>query len=175
MSSAPSSGPLTAPSPTTAPNSPNTLPRSCAGKVACTIDSTCGTISAAIAPCRMREATSISGFAANPHSAEAIVKPPMPMRNSFLRPWMSPRRPPVIRPAAKASAYPAVIHWIWLSVAPAFCWMDGIAMLTIVTSTRSMKAAVMTIARANQRRLSPTDASPADASPTAVSPTEVLR
>ena len=35
--------------PTIAPNRPKTLPRSCAGKVACTIDSTCGTISAAIA------------------------------------------------------------------------------------------------------------------------------
>ena len=66
-----SSGPETAPSPTIAPNRPNTFPRSCAGKVACTIDSTCGTIIAAIPPCRMREATSISGFAAKPHSAEA--------------------------------------------------------------------------------------------------------
>ena len=56
----------------------------------------------------------------------------------------------MIRPAANASAYPAVIHWIWLTVAPASRWMDGIAMLTIVTSTRSMKAAVITMARANQ-------------------------
>ena len=35
------------------------------------IASTCGTISAAIAPWSIREATSISGFAAKPHSAEA--------------------------------------------------------------------------------------------------------
>lgn len=104
VSSAPSSGPETAPSPTIAPNSPKTFPRSSAGKVACTIDRTCGTIIAAIPPCRMREATSISGFAAKPHSADASVKPPMPMRNSRLRPWMSPSRPPVIRPAANARA-----------------------------------------------------------------------
>ena len=86
MSSAPSSGPETAPRPTIAPKRPKTLPRSCAGKVACTIDSTCGTISAAMPPWRMREATSISGFAAKPQSAEASVKPPMPMRKSRLRP-----------------------------------------------------------------------------------------
>jgi hypothetical protein len=47
-----------------------------------------------------------------------------------------------------------VIHWIWLKDAPASRWIDGMAMLTIVTSTRSMKAAVITIARANQRRRS---------------------
>ncbi|CAM5538660.1 hypothetical protein SCANM63S_00639 [Streptomyces canarius] len=104
VSSAPSSGPETAPRPTIAPNRPKTLPRSWAGKVACTIDSTCGTISAAMPPWRMREATSISGFTAKPHRAEASVKPPTPMRNSRLRPWMSPSRPPVIRPAAKARA-----------------------------------------------------------------------
>ncbi|GAA4094784.1 hypothetical protein GCM10022284_35040 [Streptomyces hundungensis] len=33
-------------------------------------------------------------------------------------------------------------------------WMEGMAMLTMVTSTRSMKAAVMTMARANHRRRS---------------------
>ena len=156
VSSAPSSGPDTAPRPTIAPKSPNTLPRSCAGKVAWTIDRTCGTIIAAMAPWRMREATSISGFAAKPQRAEARVKPPMPTRKSRLRPWMSPSRPPVTRPAAKASAYPAVIHWIWLKEAPASRWIDGIATLTIVTSTRSMKAAVITMARANQRRRSGT-------------------
>ena len=86
------------------------------------------------------------------------MKPPMPMRKSRLRPWMSPSRPPVMSPAAKASAYPAVIHWIWLKEAPVSCWMRGIAMLTIVTSTRSMKAAVITMASANQRRRSATAA-----------------
>ncbi|CAM5299964.1 hypothetical protein SFUMM280S_10649 [Streptomyces fumanus] len=108
-----------------------------------------------MAPCRTREATSISGFTASPQSAEARVKPPMPTRKTRLQPWMSPSRPPVINPAAKARAYPAVIHWIWLNEAPSSRWIDGTAMFTIVTSTRSMKAAVITIARANQRRRSP--------------------
>ncbi|GHC61524.1 hypothetical protein GCM10010349_31420 [Streptomyces flavofungini] len=43
---------------------------------------------------------------------------------------------------------------MWLNEAPSSRWMAGIAMFTIVTSTRSMNAAVMTIARANQRRRS---------------------
>ncbi len=104
VSSAPISGPQTAPSPMTAPNMPKTLPRSCAGKVTWMIARTCGTISAAIAPWRTRAAISIPGSAAMPHSAEATVNPPMPSRKSRRRPWMSPSRPPVIRPTAKASA-----------------------------------------------------------------------
>ncbi|GAA3488970.1 hypothetical protein GCM10018987_30530 [Streptomyces cremeus] len=42
-----------------------------------------------------------------------------------------------------------------LKLAPRLPWMLGMAMLTIVTSTRSMKAAVITMASANQRRRSP--------------------
>jgi hypothetical protein len=104
VSSAPSSGPATAPRPTMAPYMPNTLPRSCAGNVTWMIDSTCGTIIAPATPCRTRDATSMSGLTASPHSAEATVKPPMPSRNRRLRPKMSPSRPPVIRPSANASA-----------------------------------------------------------------------
>ncbi|BFP54540.1 hypothetical protein SCMC78_43470 [Streptomyces sp. CMC78] len=47
-----------------------------------------------------------------------------------------------------------MIHWIAETDAPVSRWMLGIAMLTIVTSTRSMKAAVITMASANQRRRS---------------------
>ncbi len=50
------------------------------------IESTWGTISEAVAPCRIREATSMSGLAATPQSAEATVNPPIPSRNSRLRP-----------------------------------------------------------------------------------------
>ncbi|GLW02257.1 hypothetical protein Slala05_58870 [Streptomyces lavendulae subsp. lavendulae] len=45
-----------------------------------------------------------------------------------------------------------MIHWIALVEAPKSWRMLGIAMLTIVTSTRSMKAAVITMASASQRR-----------------------
>ncbi|GAB2943123.1 hypothetical protein GCM10027028_51150 [Streptomyces sundarbansensis] len=47
-----------------------------------------------------------------------------------------------------------MIHWIAETEAPVSRVMLGIAMLTIVTSTRSMKAAVITMASANQRRRS---------------------
>lgn len=86
VSSAPSSGPETAPRPMIAPNMPKTLPRSCAGKVTWMIDSTCGTIIAAAAPWSRREPTSISWLAAKPQRAEASVKPAVPRRKSRLRP-----------------------------------------------------------------------------------------
>ncbi|GGQ23928.1 hypothetical protein GCM10010279_34660 [Streptomyces mutabilis] len=57
-----------------------------------------------------------------------------------------------------------MIHWIWLKEAPSFCRIDGIAMLTMVTSTRSMNAAVITIARAYQRRRSPAAGAAGDGS-----------
>ncbi|GHE54825.1 hypothetical protein GCM10017778_43790 [Streptomyces vinaceus] len=47
-----------------------------------------------------------------------------------------------------------MIHWIALVEAPKSWRMLGIAMLTIVTSTRSMKDAVITMASASQRRRS---------------------
>ncbi|GAA2458024.1 hypothetical protein GCM10010433_70130 [Streptomyces pulveraceus] len=59
-----------------------------------------------------------------------------------------------------------MIHWIELNEAPVSSWMLGMAILTIVTSTRSMKAAVITMASANQRRRS--DGSEDTAGPDAV-------
>ncbi|GGV89605.1 hypothetical protein GCM10015535_43790 [Streptomyces gelaticus] len=47
-----------------------------------------------------------------------------------------------------------MIHWIELNEAPVSSRMLGMAILTIVTSTRSMKAAVITMASAIQRRRS---------------------
>lgn len=59
-----------------------------------------------------------------------------------------------------------MIHWIAETEAPVSRWMLGIAMLTIVTSTRSMKAAVITMASANQRRRSAGAAPAAPGAPT---------
>ena len=50
-------------------------------------------VSAPPMPCRNRAATSISWFAASPHSSEAPVKTPRPARKTFLRPARSPSRP----------------------------------------------------------------------------------
>lgn len=70
-------GPDTAPMPLMAPNSPYTLPLSSGRNVTWMIDSTCGTIMAAMTPCRMRAPISISGPIARPERADATVKPSM--------------------------------------------------------------------------------------------------
>ena len=86
VSSPPSSGPLTAPSPAVMPNAASALIRSAAGKVTCMTDRTCGIISAPMAPWATREAISIPALCAAPHSADMIVKPTTPVRNRRLRP-----------------------------------------------------------------------------------------
>lgn len=66
----------------------------------------------------------------------------------------------MISPIAKASAYPPVTHCTAENDAPVDSWMLGIAMFTIVTSTRSMKEAVITIASAIHLRRSDTVTGP---------------
>jgi hypothetical protein len=76
--------------------------RSAAGNSVWMKERTWGTISAAMAPCRTREPTSIPPLWAVPVSTDATVKPARPARNTRLRPWLSPSRPPVISSSAKA-------------------------------------------------------------------------
>ena len=78
-----------------------------------------------MAPWRMREATSISGFGGEAaegggerEAADADEEEPLAAVDVA-------EPPPVISPAAKASAYPAVIHWIGLNEAPVSRWMLG--------------------------------------------------
>src|SRR5258707_9171475 len=52
----------------------------------------------------LRDATSAVGDWAKPHSAEAMVKPVIPIMYIRRRPYKSPRRPPVIRRTANDSA-----------------------------------------------------------------------
>ena len=47
-----------------------------------------------------RQAISMPGLWAAPHRADMMVKPLTPIRNSRLRPNVSPSRPPVIRTRA---------------------------------------------------------------------------
>jgi len=100
MSSPPSSGPLTVPRPAVTPKPASALIRSRGGKMTWMTDSTCGTMIAPIAPCATRQAMSMPGPCAAPHRAEKTVKPATPIRNSRLRPNMSPSRPPVISTSA---------------------------------------------------------------------------
>ena len=70
------------------------------GTVAVISPRTCGSIAAAVRPCSSRNAISCPGVEASPHSSDAAVKDDIPM--TYMRRWpnMSPRRPPVINPAA---------------------------------------------------------------------------
>ena len=102
-SAPPSSGPPTVAIPIEAPKMPNALGRSSGGNAAVIVDSTCGTISAAIAPCSTRAPINISGVTATPHSTDAMVNPPTPIRKIRRRPKTSPSRPPVISPTANGS------------------------------------------------------------------------
>jgi len=100
MSSPPMSGPLTVPRPAVTPKPASALIRSAGGKITWMTASTCGTMIAPIAPCTTRKAMSWPGLCAAPHSADMIVKPVTPIRNSRLRPNVSPSLPPVIRTSA---------------------------------------------------------------------------
>jgi len=64
---------------------------------------TWGTISAALAPWAMRATTRTVIVGAKAQAAEAIMNSVMPRKNIFRRPYMSPSRPPVMRPAVKAT------------------------------------------------------------------------
>ena len=100
MSSPPSSGPLTVPSPAVTPNPASALIRSRAGKMTWMTASTWGTMMAPMAPWTTRQPISMPGPVATPHSADMIVKPATPIRNSRFRPNVSPSRPPVISTSA---------------------------------------------------------------------------
>lgn len=58
------------------------------------VASTCGSISAAAAPCATRAPTSVQASGASPRAGDVIPKAAMPTRNSRLRPTMSPSLPP---------------------------------------------------------------------------------
>ena len=98
----PSSGPITAAVPLTAPTMPSTAARSRGAYSTCTLESICGTIIAAKPPCTMRQTSSISPLPDRQAANEARVKPATPTRNIVRRPKLSPRRPPVMSSTAKA-------------------------------------------------------------------------
>ncbi len=102
-SAPPTIGPQTDASPAAAPYAPRALPRSSALKLTWMVETSWGTIAAAASPCTTRAAISSSMVGAKPQAVEARVKPPIPIRNIFLRPTMSPSRPPVMRATAKVS------------------------------------------------------------------------
>ena len=103
MSAPPRIGAPTTARPIVGPNAPNALPRSSGGNVALRMPKPCGISIAPSRPCATRKPISMPGEVARPHSADAATNPMSPRRNMRRRPYRSPRRPPVISPAAKAS------------------------------------------------------------------------
>ncbi len=94
------------------PKPASALIRSDGGNITWMTDSTCGIMIPPMAPCATRKAISWPGLCAAPHRADIAVKPATPIRNSRLRPKVSPSLPPVISTSAYASVYPASAHWM---------------------------------------------------------------
>jgi len=144
-------GPSTADSPMIGPNGTKAFWRSSGVKLAFTIASPCGIITAPKKPWATRAAMSRPALGARPLSSEAAVKPAMPMMNRRRRPSRSPARALVIRPTAKVSVYAASTHCSVDSLPPRSARMEGPARLAMVASSRSMTSATMTTHRTIHR------------------------
>ena len=103
--------------------------------------------SAAAAPCARRQPISIAGLTASAAASDATAKPAEPATNIRLRPYRSPSLAPVIRPIAKARAYPPMIHCSAAVLACSSVLMAGAATFTMVPSSRSMHSAASTRAK----------------------------
>ena len=99
----PASRPTAAPADATKANVPIALACSLgSGNMVTIMPRITAEVSAPPVPCRNRAATSISLFAASPHSREATVKTARPLRNTFRRPARSPSLPASSSSPAKA-------------------------------------------------------------------------
>src|SRR5699024_10651914 len=113
---------------------------------------TCGLMNPTARQCSARAIFSSSGLPARPAHMETPVNSATPMMNKPPRPNKSPARPAVTRPTPKVSANAESTHCRSELLAPSPCCMDGNATLTILTSTRDMNNAMLTVARIRQRR-----------------------
>jgi hypothetical protein len=107
----------------------------------------CGISRAPKAPCATRATISNAGSGDRPATAEATVKPAIPIRKSLRCPYLSPSRPPTMSSTPMASMYAVPSHLIrpW---PPCSCLaMVGAAMLVTVASITSRASASSTSAR----------------------------
>jgi hypothetical protein len=109
--------------------------RSSGGNVTVRIESVPGISRAAPTPWRARNMISWLPDPESPQPRDANVKIAKPARNIFLRPYRSPRMPPVSRRDANARTYPSMIHWRSETVASSLLVIVGRAMLTTVLSS----------------------------------------
>ena len=104
VSQPPSSGPIAAMPPMTAPQMPNAMARSRPRKLVLRIDWVAGRIIAPPTPWSSRAPMSIVPLVDAPAMTDAIRKMTRPTRYITRRPRWSPRRPSVMSSAAKTSA-----------------------------------------------------------------------
>ena len=102
-------------------------------------------------PCRTRAAITSSASAASPEAALPRMKPARPIIISARRPYTSPRRPPATSVSPNARAYPDTTHWMVDVVVPSPACIDGIATLTMVTSSNAMKPTARVTPRIRHR------------------------
>ena len=123
------------PNPEMAAHTPKASPRSRGSKLTCTSDNVAGIMAAAPTACAVRAATSRPIVGARPHAADAIPNSASPMRNTRLRPNMSPVRPSGMSSDAKTSVYALSTHSTLERPAFSPRIIAGIEMLTMVLST----------------------------------------
>src|SRR5919109_2987444 len=145
--------PAAAPEPPSAPQMPSALFRSAPSvNVVVTIESAAGEMIAAPTPCTAREAISTPALCASPHVSDVAVKRIKPPTKIRRRPRRSAIRPPRRRKPPNVIAYAVITHCTVSSAIFRSFWIDGIATLTIATSSTVMKNAAPTTASDNQRR-----------------------
>ena len=93
ISQPPRNGPMAVATPPKPDHAPTARARSSGWNTAERMARLPGTRRAAPTPCRARAAISTSTFGASPQSADAIVNPSRPMRNTRRRPKRSPSEP----------------------------------------------------------------------------------
>ncbi len=107
----PSTRPIAAPAPESAPYTPNAFARSFESVKVTEIKlRAAGARSAAKTPWSPRAANSIPAFTESPPSAEAAANPIRPTINIRLRPWKSAIRPPRRRRPPNAKVYAVTTH-----------------------------------------------------------------
>jgi hypothetical protein len=151
-----STGPPTVASPRSGPNNAKAFVRISLENVLVMMAMPWGIISAPKAPCVARAAINRAGLGEIPATAEATVKPLIPIRKSRRWPNLSPSRPPTTSRTPMASMYAVPSHLMRLSPPPRCEAMVGAAMFVTVESIMSRPSASSTSARIAHIRLVPT-------------------
>ena len=92
--------PAIEPIPVATPYQAMAHPRRSPGNTILIAARTCGIMTAAAKPCRIRAKTRKPAEPASPHSRDVAAKSASPHRYILRCPYMSPRRPPVMSPLA---------------------------------------------------------------------------